>query len=160
MAEVLEGADDAVVAPGRVFARHSDDVHGDALHDELAVGVLARERPLLGDELPVPAEDRLRRDDRRELVEHAPAEWDAADGEPDAIVIIQAELAPAERRFEDAVLLAEVLEDALLVAAEPAGEEDGEDLDDRGHGARSVAGCCGQGASVGGSWDQRHLCGG
>ncbi|MSR47715.1 MAG: hypothetical protein EXS13_11735 [Planctomycetes bacterium] len=133
--EALERALDAVIAPGQVLAGHSDHEFSDPLHHELSIRLPVRESPLLRDELLVPALERLWRDDRRELVEELAAEGDATHGEPDAIVVAESELPAAELRLEDAVLLARVFEDKLLVAVELAGEDDGEDLKDRRNGA-------------------------
>lgn len=135
VAEALECALHPVVAPGWVLARHADDELGDALHYEPSVGLPGRERPLLRDQSSVPPEDRLRRDDGCELVEQLPAESDAANGESDAVVIVESELPFAQLGSEDAVLLAEVVEDALLVAVQPAREEDGKDVNELRHRA-------------------------
>ncbi len=124
MAEVLERALDSVVAPGQVLARHPDDELCDALHDEL----------------PVPAQDRLWRDDRRELVEAPPAESGTAHRKSRSLVVGQPEFPATELRSEDRVLFAEVLEHALLVAVQPTGEDDGQDVEDGGHGARERGG--------------------
>src|SRR5688572_19598351 len=123
--EIRERAMDAVVSPGQVLARHPDDELGDALHHELPIGLSARERPLLRDELSMPAQDRLRRDDRGELAEDPPAERGTAHREPHSLVVGRTKLPATELSSEDSVLLAEVLEDALLVAVQPASEDDG-----------------------------------
>ena len=84
----------------------------------------------------MPAQDRLRRHDAREPFEHSTTERDAAHREPDPVGIRQSEAAPTQLALQDPVLFLKVLEHALLVAIEPAGEDDGEDLEDGGHGAR------------------------
>ncbi len=98
------------------------------------------ERALLRDEVSAPAADRLRRDDRVELVEALPAEGDTAHGDSYAIVVGEPETPLAELRPKDAVVFEQVFEDALLVAVKPTGEDDGEGVGDWGHAAGERSG--------------------
>lgn len=84
----------------------------------------------------MPSQDRLRRDDRRKLIQKSTAEGHPAHGEPAAVGVGQPESPAAKLAFEDAVLLEKVVENALLVAVEPAGEDDGENVEHGRHGAR------------------------
>jgi hypothetical protein len=78
----------------------------------------------------VPAQDRFRRDDVGELVEHATAEGHAAHREPTPIVVGESQASLAKLLPEDSVLIKEVVEDPLLVAVQPAGEDDGQDVEE------------------------------
>lgn len=84
----------------------------------------------------MPAQDRLRHDDRRETVEELAAEGDAAHGKPTAIVEGQPQPAAAELRLQNTVLLAKVVEHALPVAVQPSGKQDGEGANERRHEMR------------------------
>jgi hypothetical protein len=86
--------------------------------------------------LPVPAEDRVRGDDRDDT-HQAPTSKDLSSGsETSTLRIGQTESASAELLFKDAVLLARVLDGGLMLAGEPAGRRGDEDLpglNDRAH---------------------------
>jgi hypothetical protein len=84
----------------------------------------------------VPSQDRLRRHDARELIQYAATESNSASREAGSFGIGETEPATLKLALQDAVLFLQVLEDALLVAVDPAGEDDGENVEDRGHGAR------------------------
>ena len=84
MAEVLQPAADALVAPGKILVRHADDERGD-----VRLGGRATRPPrlrtvvLLGDESPVPTQDRIRCHDARDSREVTTAEDVAFHGETD-----------------------------------------------------------------------------
>ena len=83
----------------------------------------------------MPAHDRFRRHDARELIQDAAAKGYAATGWTDSVGVGQVEPVSAKLSLQDPVLFLKVLEHALLLAVEPAGEDDREDLEDGGHGA-------------------------
>lgn len=72
-------------------------------------------RPLLGNQLPVPAKDGVRRDQRRDVAEYPSAQCLTEHGQPPTLVVGQLETLPAELQFEDAVLLPQVLDGGVLV---------------------------------------------
>lgn len=76
----------------------------------------------------MPSQNRLRRDDRREPTQQTATERHASNGEATAVGVGEAEPPSPELALEDPVFFQQVVEDALLVAVEPAGEDDGEDL--------------------------------
>jgi len=88
----------------------------------------------------VPSLDRLRRHDARELIQYAATESNSANREAGSFGIGETEPATLKLALQNAVLFLQVLEDALLVAVEPAGEDDGQDLKDGRHGARNGSG--------------------
>ena len=86
----------------------------------------------------MPAQDGVRGDDGRDLVEETTTEGLALGCESSALVVVEPEGLAVELFFEDAVLLDEVLDDLVLLAIEPAGErgqEDREGIDVGLHGA-------------------------
>jgi len=88
----------------------------------------------------VPAQDRVRGDDRAQVLEHRPTEGLATDRRATALVVGEEDPLAAELLAEDAVLLAEVLDGFLLLLAEPAGEDGRSDLEDRGTWGKGTGG--------------------
>src|SRR5215467_7971203 len=70
-AQVGEGADDPVIAPGAILPGHADDQRLQLRVDPGATGSLALlgAVELLGHELPVPAENRVGLDNRRDFLQ-------------------------------------------------------------------------------------------
>lgn len=126
--ELLQLALDTAVAPVRVVGRHPHDQLADRLHDSGTADALAGVRPLRGDQLAVPAEDSVGRDDGGHLTEQPAPEGPALRGEAPALVIGQPQALAAELFLENAVLLDEVLNGLRLVAIDPAGEARQEEL--------------------------------
>ena len=82
----------------------------------------------LGDQSPVPAENRVRRDDAGDLHQDAPSEFLAAHGESTALGIGQAKRPRAQVLPEDPILLPEIRDQIVLVAVHPASERENEEL--------------------------------
>ena len=82
----------------------------------------------LGDQSPVPAENRVRRDDAGDLHPDAPSELLAAHGESTALGIGQAKRPRAQVLPEDPILLPEIRDQIVLVAVHPASERENEEL--------------------------------
>jgi hypothetical protein len=70
----------------QVLVRHPDAEFGDARHHEPAIRLPTRQRPTLRDELPVPAQDRVGRDDRGGLVKESAAEDGTSHRQPYSLV--------------------------------------------------------------------------
>ena len=77
---------------------------------------------------PVPAENRVRRDDAGDLHHDAPSELLAAHGESTALGIGQAKRPRAQVLPEDPILLPEIRDQIVLVAVHPASERENEEL--------------------------------
>ena len=84
--------------------------------------------PLLGNELPVPAEDGVGRDERGDFGEGVPPDRLAADRESATLIVGQSESSTPELLLQDAVLFSEILNDCVLMADDPAGEGRNQDL--------------------------------
>ena len=82
----------------------------------------------LGDQSPVPAENRVRRDDAGDLHHDAPSEFLAAHGESTALGIGQAKRPRAQVLPEDPILLPEIRDQIVLVAVHPASARENEEL--------------------------------
>ena len=94
---------------------------------------------LLGDQLPRPAQDRVRRDDARNLGEDSPAELLPAYGEPTPLCVGQAERTTAQLLSEDSILLTEIVDQIFLVTVESAGDGEDEEVQRMGHPVRLSA---------------------
>ena len=75
-----------------------------------------------------PGHDRVRCDDRRDLLEQATAESLALHGEPPAFFIGEAESLSAEIAFKNAVFCDKIVDDILLMPMDPAGNGEDEEL--------------------------------
>ena len=82
---------------------------------------LRRERPP-GNQLPVPAQDRVGGHEGRDLPQDPSTEAVALRGEASALVVGPPKAAASQLGPEDPVLLYQVLDDVLLVAVDPSGE--------------------------------------
>ena len=137
VAEIRERATDARVPPRWILDRHP--------HHE--VGHLAwRYRPastsvgaavvLPGNQPPVPAENRVRRDDAGDLRQHPPAEFLASHRESTALGVGQAKWTWATLLPEDPILLPERIDHVFLVAVHPASGREYEEAQSVGHSLR------------------------
>ena len=137
VAEVGERAADPRVAPRRILPRHPYDEFG---HRP------GRHRPsptpagtaivLLGDQPPVPAENRVGRDDACHLTQDPPAEFLASHRESPALGVGQAKRSRTKMLPEDAILLPEIVDAIFLVASYPASQGQHEEVQSVGHGRR------------------------
>ena len=126
VAEVRERPADPCVTPLWIVDRHPDHEPGD---------FAARARPastaagaaviFLGNQFPVPAKDRVRGDDARDLRQDPPAEFVAAHGEATALGIGQARRPRAQLLPQDPILFTQIVDQIVLVAIHSA--SDGED---------------------------------
>ena len=88
---------------------------------------------LLGDELPVPAEQSVRGDDRRDLAEASPSEWLRLSREAAALRIREAESPSSQLLMEGSILGFQMLDDVLLLAADPSDQNEQEELNRERH---------------------------
>ena len=137
VAEVRERPADPCVPPLGMLDRHPDHErgHGTARHRRASTAAGAAV-VCLGDQSPVPAENRVRRDDAGDLHPDAPAEVLAAHGESTALGIGQAKRPRVQVLPEDPMLLPEIRDQIVLVAVHPASERENEELERRRHGLR------------------------
>ncbi len=84
--------------------------------------------PLLGNELPVPAEDGVGRDERGDFGKGTAADSFASHGQSASLIIGQPEFFATELLLEDSVLFTEILDDSVLLATDPSGKGRNQDL--------------------------------
>src|SRR4029450_12407339 len=133
MAQVLECALDACVAPARILGRHPDH---ETAYSPLQAGSPRpglRIRPLSRDQLAVPPENRVRRDDRRDFRQHPTTETVTDHGETTTFVVAQSQLPPPQLRLQDTVLFPQEFDDVARLPFEPP-EQRREDHVQRKHG--------------------------
>jgi hypothetical protein len=132
--EVGQRVADPRVAPPRILYGHPDD--------ELCE-IARRQRPastsagaavvLLGDQSAVPAQDRVGRDDACRLSQCPPSPSLAAHCESAALGVSQAQRLTAELFAEDPILLSQIVDQVLLVAARPSSESEDQETQSMGH---------------------------
>ena len=91
---------------------------------------------LPGNQPPVPAENRVRRDDAGDLRQHPPAEFLASPRESTALGVSQAKWTWAKVLPEDPILLPERIDRVFLVAVHPASGREYEEAQSVGHSLR------------------------
>jgi hypothetical protein len=124
VAEVLQPTADASIAPGWILVRHAHDERRDLrLRGRSTRAPHLRTVVLLGDQCPVPPQDRVGRHDAGDGCKMTTAEDAAVHGETTSLVVGQAQSPRPVHRAENAVLLEQVLNDRLLMAIDPAGEQ-------------------------------------
>ena len=121
--EVRERPADPCVPPLGILDRHPDHERGHVTSRHRPASTAAGAAGVcLGDQSPVPAENRVRRDDAGDLHPDAPSELLAAHGESTAWGIGQAKRPRAQVLPEDPILLPEIRDQIVLVAGHPASE--------------------------------------
>ena len=153
VAEALQPTADARVAPGRILVRHADHKRRDVWLGRRATGASRVGTVVfLGDEPPVPAQDRVGCHDTGHVRQAASAENAAFHGQAAALVVGEAQPSGSVRGAEDPVLLEQVVDDRLLLPVNPARdqqEQEGERARQRVHGGSlSQRGDSVQGAQV------------
>ena len=118
-----------VYPPLGMLDRHPDHARGHVTSRHRPASTAAGAAVVcLGDQSPVPAENRVRRDDAGDLHHDAPAELLAAPGESTALGIGPAKRPRAQVLPEDPILLPEIRDQIVLVAVHPASERENEEL--------------------------------
>ncbi len=137
VAEVRERAADPRVAPPRIVDRHPDHELGDVLSGHWSTSTSAGAAIVfLGDQSPVPTQDRIRGDDACDLRQDPPAEFVTAHSESTTLGVRQAKRPRAQVFSEDPIRLPEIVDQIVLVTVHPASEREDEELQRRRHSLR------------------------
>ena len=132
--EVGQRTLDPRVAPLRILARHLHHKVSDVSARHQAASPSSRTAVvLLGDQLPVPAENRVRSDDTGHLHQCAPAKSLAAHRKSTALGVCEPKRSGTTLLAEDAILLSEIVDQIVLVTIHPASNGKHEELQRRGH---------------------------
>ena len=137
MADVLQRAEDPRVAPRGILLGHPHDQTPDLREHARTTASPLRVRPFPRDQLPMPPQNRVGRDDRGDLTKAATAQPVSVHGQPPAFLIGQADPA-AHVSAQDAVLFDQVGHSVLLPLVEPADQRRQEHAEGQRveHGAR------------------------
>ena len=131
MPQILQRALDAGVAPARILGRHP---HGQAANLQEHAGPsrpMLRVCPFPRDELPMPSQNRVRRDDCGDLAQDAPSQPMPQDGEPPPVVIRELEPLPTQLASKDPILFNQVGHGTSLLAIQPANHDREHHLESR-----------------------------
>src|ERR671935_2015050 len=120
MIEVLQCALDSAIAPRRILRRHPHNEPRDIAHRPRTPRPLPRVAPLLRNQAPMPAQNRVRCHDRGNPTQQPSAEPMPFRCETATLVILQPQAVALQLLSENAVLFYEVLDDVLLVAVYPS----------------------------------------
>jgi len=133
---------DSGVAPSRVLLGQANDQCDEVGLGSAASSTVPRAIVLGCNQVPIPAQDRVGRDDTGEVVEESPTEGLPLHGEAAPLVVGELESPSRELLSQDAVLLEEVVDHLGLSAIHPAGEHEDEELDrwgEQDHAGASIA---------------------
>ena len=137
VAEIRERATDARVPPRWMLDRHPHhEVGHRAWRYRPASTSVGAAVVLPGNQPPVPAEHRVRRDDAGDLRQNPPAEFPASPRESTALGVGQAKWTWATLLSEDPILLPEIIDHVFLVAVHPASGREKEEAQSVGHSLR------------------------
>jgi len=127
MPQILQRALDASAAPARILRRHAYDQAPDLREHAGASRAVASRTSTSWRSLPMPAQKRVGRDNRRNLRQNPSTKTSAEGRQAAPVVVHQPHALIAERRLQDPVLLGQVRELVLLVA-EPADKKGDEQV--------------------------------
>jgi hypothetical protein len=127
MSDVLQRALDPGVAPRRIVLRHPDDEALDFFEPAATVRPPLRVRPFPSDELPVPSEQGIGRDDRGHVTQCPTSQSVRKSRETPSVVMSQAKPPTTQLPTEEAILFDQIRERLTLPTKQPA-DQDGEYL--------------------------------
>src|ERR1700674_420743 len=120
MSEILERPANPAVAPGGILLRHAHDEPPDLREHTRTTAPPLRVRPLPRDQLPMPPENRVWRDDRGDLTQPPTSQPVPADGEPTPLVLAQPKAPATQLTPQDSVLFDQIGQGLLLLTIQPA----------------------------------------
>jgi hypothetical protein len=138
MPQICQGALNAAIAPARILLGHLDREAFDLLGHGWPTTLGAARAPvkLLGDQSLVPAQEGVRRGDRRDLFEALTTERIGERREAAALGVGEPQPSATKLGFEDTVFLLEIGNNLLLVTLEPPGDHGDQNVED--HSAPQV----------------------
>ena len=129
MPEVAEGTPTTGVAPLAVLGGHPDDEPADRVHDPWAArSATAAAVVCPRDQLSMPAEEGIGRDQGVQVTEYSSPEALGLCGQSPALGVGEPETARTERLSEDAMLFLERVNDVTLLLVDPARDGHDEEL--------------------------------
>jgi hypothetical protein len=126
--KVVERTLDSRVAPPWVLPSHSHDQVGDDFHDARTAGGAPLMGPFLCNEPSVPTKYRVWGNERSDFGERPSSDGFAPNREPAPLIVSQSESPAPELLLENAILFAEIVDNGVLLAPDPARECDHKNL--------------------------------
>src|SRR5262249_35630963 len=123
VAEIIQRTLDARVAPAGILAGHPYHEAPDLQEHARTSGPTPRVCPFPGDQLPVPPEDCVGRDDGGHLRQTPTAEPFAEDCQPSTFIVSQSESSSAQLRLQNPVFCSEILQGLLLLVLHPTDDD-------------------------------------
>jgi hypothetical protein len=112
---------DLPITPVPVFLRHPTNQHLDFGHRARSSGPAGRAAIVFpGDQLPVPSQQSLRRDDCRNPSQQFTASPLGLDCEPTALVIVESHSATAALLPKNSIFLQKILDNVVLMLVHPS----------------------------------------
>jgi hypothetical protein len=138
VAEIIQGPDDAVATPTRIFPEHFDDeLFEFRIYRRSADGICSGKGPLPSDQNPKPTEQSVGSDHRGDLPKTAPPDDFRFPSQPEALRLGEAPGFAAELFEENPILLLEVFDHRLLVSVHPTSHGNQKELELGCHRARN-----------------------
>jgi hypothetical protein len=123
MSQIGHRALDARVSPRRILERHTHNEVDDRRHHARPTWTRSVTiRPLARNQMPIPTQQGVRRDQSVKLAQQFAPERVRLSGQPAAFGIGKTKVLPTQACFEYAVLLLQILDDIQLMAVKPTGE--------------------------------------
>jgi len=124
-------ADDLADACLTILDSYDEDEPINVGQHVTATGPPRLEGPLAGDQLPMPAKQRIRRDDGCDLPQDPPAQTMSSGGQSSPVVIGQPQASGTELAAKQAILFHQVGENLSFASVEPTGEDEQQKLEGR-----------------------------
>jgi hypothetical protein len=129
MPEISQCASNSRVSPRGIFKRHAKNEIDDRFHDARpARAAPVAVVPLGGHQFSVPSQQRVRRDQGFKLVQHLAPECLRFSGESAAFGIGETKAPTTRGLLEHSVLLLEIVDHVQLMAVDPTGEHQEEQM--------------------------------
>ena len=122
VAQVLQRALNARVAPRRVLSRHPNDQRSKVCLQASGTAAAGAIRPFARHQLAVPAQNGVRRHDGRDLREQPATEPVSQFGEASALAVVETQALPGEPGLQQSILFAQERDDVGLLTMEPAAQ--------------------------------------
>ena len=130
MAKIGGCAPEAVIAPGGIFTGHAqkefDGLFGNRWAPEFLAAVAVV--PFPGHEFTMPTKEGVRGDDGSDFLQRVATQYFSFDGKAAALVIVEQDAFIAKLHSEHLILGFQIFDYILLVAIEPTGEDEKEQL--------------------------------
>jgi hypothetical protein len=122
MPDVLQRSLDSCVDPGGILFRHPHRQTPNLRQHSTTTHATSGVRPLPGDELPMPAKQRVRSHDGRDLPQSSTAQRIRAYGESAPIVVAQLQVSAPQLAAKHTILFKQITKDISFLAIQPPGE--------------------------------------